>query len=241
MGGLWKYFEENNEIFAALVAFLAIGGGLLGSVIGAKIQANGGRDQAAAAREAAQIAAEAQRVAALWTVRQVLAADYIHQTRVVVEATKKLFKEDDEDGHLRSQLDEDWLTLMQKRAGLELTATLPVVDVLKEVNETMAAFVKVGLEHGQEVYAQTYLTRLRGDRVSQGATSAIVALLGYQGSSSAGRVDAMRAAATRLQAVTPTLSDARINALLSYYARPEDCAPMNIGRRISASNTRVVN
>ncbi|WP_406485017.1 hypothetical protein [Streptomyces microflavus] len=72
-----RYFEENPELFAALVAIMAVLGGLAGSVIGAKIQANGGRDQAAAAREAAKITAEAQRVAALWTVRQVQVAELI--------------------------------------------------------------------------------------------------------------------------------------------------------------------
>ncbi|MEU3690321.1 hypothetical protein [Streptomyces narbonensis] len=70
MDAFKQYFEDNPEIFAAMVAAIAILGGLLGSIVGAKIQANGGRDQAAAAREAARIAAEAQRVAALWNVRQ---------------------------------------------------------------------------------------------------------------------------------------------------------------------------
>lgn len=42
-----RYFEENPELFAALalVAIMAVLGGLAGSVIGAKIKANGGRDQ----------------------------------------------------------------------------------------------------------------------------------------------------------------------------------------------------
>ncbi|MGW2304998.1 hypothetical protein [Streptomyces sp. NPDC001809] len=35
-----QYFEDNPEIFAALVAAIAILGGLLGSIIGAKIQAD---------------------------------------------------------------------------------------------------------------------------------------------------------------------------------------------------------
>ncbi|MFJ5142761.1 hypothetical protein [Streptomyces sp. NPDC088707] len=70
-----KYFEDNPEIFAALVAAIAILGGLLGSIIGAKFQANGGRDQAAAAREAAKIAAEAQHIAALWSVRHMQTAE----------------------------------------------------------------------------------------------------------------------------------------------------------------------
>ncbi|MGW6844462.1 hypothetical protein [Streptomyces sp. NPDC054958] len=57
-----------------LVPFLAIGGGLLGTWLGAKVQAAGGPAQASAAREAARITAEASRPAALRDERRLVAA-----------------------------------------------------------------------------------------------------------------------------------------------------------------------
>ncbi|MFE6853939.1 hypothetical protein ACFVDH_24480 [Streptomyces sp. NPDC057674] len=115
-----KYFEDNPEIFAALVAAIAILGGLLGSVIGAKIQANGGRAQAAAAQKAAEIAAEAQRVAALWTVRHMLTAEFIQLVRAKAEAMLRLYSEDDADRTVQEQINERGRAVRRKAAEIEL-------------------------------------------------------------------------------------------------------------------------
>ncbi|MET9346268.1 hypothetical protein [Streptomyces termitum] len=125
-----QYFEDNPEIFAALVAALAILGGFLGSIIGAKIQANGGRDQAAAAREAAAATNEAQRVAALWTVRHVHMAELLQRVDEVHRLARLFFAEDSTSG-LESQLREARQAVVQKQAEVELIAPGPVVDAAR--------------------------------------------------------------------------------------------------------------
>ncbi|MEV4949767.1 hypothetical protein [Streptomyces sp. NPDC053755] len=65
MGTVIDAIKGYPEVFAAVVAFLGIAGGVLGDFIGARIQLRGGRAQADAARDAARITAEAQRPAAL--------------------------------------------------------------------------------------------------------------------------------------------------------------------------------
>ncbi|AJF68176.1 hypothetical protein [Streptomyces vietnamensis] len=135
MNAFRQYFEDNPEIFAALVAAIAIVGGLLGSIIGAKIQANGGRDQAAAAREAAQIAAEAQRVANLWTVRQVQLADFVHGVREVQRIQARFYIEDSSDGALTAQLDDAEQVVSRRAAEISLVAPAAVVAAAAEVRE----------------------------------------------------------------------------------------------------------
>lgn len=61
MVGLWHWIGRNSAGLSLLVPFLAIGGGLLGNWLGAKVQAAGGLAQASAAREEARITAEASR------------------------------------------------------------------------------------------------------------------------------------------------------------------------------------
>ncbi|MFB7609901.1 hypothetical protein [Streptomyces gardneri] len=132
-----KYFEDNPEIFAALVAAIAILGGLLGSVIGAKIQASGGRDQAAAAREAAQIAAEAQRNTDLWAVRQLQTAEFIHGVRKVVLIHGSFYRQDSSDGVLLAELTNAEQALLQKEAEIELVAPQVVVAAAKALRESV--------------------------------------------------------------------------------------------------------
>ncbi|MGW4701732.1 hypothetical protein [Streptomyces sp. NPDC004285] len=115
MSGPWKYFEENPEIAAALVAAIAVVAG----IVGAKIQANAGRAQAAAAREAAQIAAEAQRVAALWSVRQVQVAEFLEQIREVRRLGDLFYTQDSTDGALTSQFCEAERLMVRKEAEIE--------------------------------------------------------------------------------------------------------------------------
>ncbi|MFI8327032.1 hypothetical protein [Streptomyces sp. NPDC085529] len=128
-----QYFEDHPEIFAALVAAIAVLGGLLGSVIGAKIQADGGRDQAAAAREAAQIAAEAQRVAALWSVRQLQVAEFIRSARAMMAVCNGIYRSDDDAESRRARVDAASREMALREAEIRLIAPAKVAHAATEV------------------------------------------------------------------------------------------------------------
>ncbi|MFJ5708335.1 hypothetical protein [Streptomyces sp. NPDC093105] len=128
-----QYFEDNPDVFAALVAAIAILGGLLGSVIGAKIQANGGRDQAAAAREAARIAAEAQRVAALWNVREVQIAEFVRSAREMMAVCEAMYRSDDDAESRRARVDAASKEMVLREAEIRLVAPAKVADAASEV------------------------------------------------------------------------------------------------------------
>ncbi|WP_031002169.1 hypothetical protein [Streptomyces sp. NRRL F-5727] len=128
-----QYFEDNPDVFAALVAAVAILGGLLGSVIGARIQANGGRDQAAAAREAARIAAEAQRVAALWNVRQAQIAEFVRSARELTAVCEGMYRSDDDAESRRARVDAASREMVLREAEIRLVAPAKVADAASEV------------------------------------------------------------------------------------------------------------
>ncbi|WP_314612473.1 BAR domain-containing protein [Streptomyces stackebrandtii] len=161
MDAFRKYFEHNPDLFTGLVALLAIVGTLVAGWVGAKIQANGGREQAAAAREAAAATNEAQRVAALWTVRQVMTVDYINHARENVELSIRMYKESDEDGTLKRQVDASRIALVQKKVGLELIADAPVVAAVKEVQAAVGEFAQNALKYGPGAYADSLLGKMR--------------------------------------------------------------------------------
>ncbi|MEU9851813.1 hypothetical protein [Streptomyces sp. NPDC047974] len=154
-----QYFEENPEIFAALVAAIAIVGGLLGSVIGAKIQANGGRDQAAAAREAARIAAEAQRVAALWAARQLQIAQFIQSARDVVDVCNRSYEEGD-DGRLILHLRDATQAMRLKAHEVELVAPQRFVDAAQQVLLSVDRYSSEASVHGETGHTHLLITRL---------------------------------------------------------------------------------
>ncbi|MFE1378175.1 hypothetical protein ACFW6S_04345 [Streptomyces sp. NPDC058740] len=131
-----KYFEENPEIFAALV------GAIIGSLGGGWIQARGGRDQAAA-REAAKIQAEAQRVAALWTVRQVQIAEFIRAVNGQVQRCDRLWFELDSDSDALSdeiarEADELDLRWAEVRVLLTENAVTAAGHLVLAVNDLVA-------------------------------------------------------------------------------------------------------
>ncbi|MFE7595577.1 hypothetical protein [Streptomyces sp. NPDC057494] len=173
MGGLWKYFEENNEIFAALVAVLAIGGGLVGSIIGAKIQANGGRDQAAAAREAAEIAAEAQRVAALWTVRQVQVAEFIRSVREVVWTSNRLVQALDPDSLTQAETARQAMGL--RVAEIELVVPLSVLAKAYGTYASAVEYWELAWGKAPVVSAERALHRLVRSSDLETASAAVAA------------------------------------------------------------------
>ncbi|MER5966679.1 hypothetical protein [Streptomyces sp. NPDC002057] len=156
-----KYFEDNPEIFAALVAAIAILGGLLGSVIGAKIQAKSGQDQAAAAREAAQIAAEAQRVAALWTVRQIQVAEFIQSAREFERGILDSLsgKNNPFDPAVNNQRNEVRHALLRKQAEIELVAPSSVAEVADAVFQKLDTFENVVNFLWPEAYVTAALNR----------------------------------------------------------------------------------
>ncbi|MFE6853938.1 hypothetical protein ACFVDH_24475 [Streptomyces sp. NPDC057674] len=149
-----KYFEDNPEIFAALVAVLAIVGSYLAGVRGAKIQAKGGRDQAAAAREAAEIAAKAQRVAALWSIQQVQIAEYIQRVRDARRLISRFYQEDCLNGEAEALARELMHALDQKLAEIELIASETVVTAATKVNDELQFALMIAIDTGQPYYVQ---------------------------------------------------------------------------------------
>ncbi|WP_098897931.1 hypothetical protein [Streptomyces sp. st77] len=155
-----QYFEDNPEIFAALVAAIAILGGLLGSIIGAKIQANGGRDQAAAAREAARIAAEAQHVAALWSVQHIQTAEYIRIVHELSRLSTSFYKQDSTGGALEEQISTVYREMIQKLAEIELVASVPVVEAARAVRHAVDDVTSNAQALGPAAYLESHVRRL---------------------------------------------------------------------------------
>ncbi|WP_098897930.1 hypothetical protein [Streptomyces sp. st77] len=145
---VWNYFEGKPEIFAAVVALL-VG---VGAILGAKIQANGGRAQAAAAREAARIAAKAQQEAALWTVRQVQTAEYIQRVRDVRRISTLLFEQDPEADNLLAQLVSASQAANQKLAEVQLIAHSSTVNAAEMVNDALMEVVEISYLLGPGLY-----------------------------------------------------------------------------------------
>ncbi|MFD7555493.1 hypothetical protein ACFV9E_13295 [Streptomyces sp. NPDC059835] len=222
MHGLWKYFEENNEIFAVLVAFLAIGGGLLGSVIGAKIQANGGRDQAAAAREAAQIAAEAQRVAALWTVRHVLTAEFIQLVRERAEAAHRLYSENDADGTVQARIDQAGHAVLRKAAEIELIVPSPVMRAAEDMIRALDKFAATSRVAGPAQYLRVVIGEAMwcGDPAHVELAGRARTSLGELGAAAVSgdtetKVRALAAADEALRAAVADITDAQAQAAVA--------------------------
>ncbi|WUT01653.1 hypothetical protein OHA46_33385 (plasmid) [Streptomyces sp. NBC_00708] len=222
MHGLWKYFEENNEIFAALVAFLAIGGGLLGSVIGAKIQANGGRDQAAAAREAAQIAAEAQRVAALWTVRHVLTAEFIQLIRERAEAVHRLYSQSDAAGTTQAQIDQAGHSVLRKAAEIELIVNTPVMRAAEDMVSALDEFVAISSVAGPARYLRGVINESmwcgdpsRAELASRARTSLDELGAAAASGDTKRKVRAMAGADEALRAAIADISDSQAQAVVA--------------------------
>ncbi|MER7540227.1 hypothetical protein ABTX77_36430 [Streptomyces sp. NPDC097704] len=188
MTGLWKYFEEHDAIFAAVVAAV----GIVGAVVGAKIQANGGRDQAAAAREAAKIAAEAQHVAALWNVRQVQIADFIRNARELRRLLDRYYEEDpggwlgDEAKAIRQGID-------TKFAEIELIAVKAVVDAAGDVRSSIESYMDEAVTGGWEGRARLALRNLSFSDDENVSRAAIRASQGFNESDRDTRLQLLRA------------------------------------------------
>ncbi|GGR51677.1 hypothetical protein [Streptomyces roseolus] len=142
---VWNYFEGRPEIFAAVVAAV----GIVGAVVGARIQANGGRAQAAAAREAAQIAADAQREAALWSVRQVRTAEFIQKVREVERICELFYSEGDLVGQrVPGKLHDAFQEMIQKHAEIALMAPSPVVHATNFVGSAVEDLAELATSAG---------------------------------------------------------------------------------------------
>ncbi|MYT68352.1 MULTISPECIES: hypothetical protein [unclassified Streptomyces] len=134
MSHVIEAIKDNPEVFAAAVAFIGIGGGILGNFIGARIQLRGGRAQADAARDAARITAEAQRLAALRDDRRREIAQFIQKTRETVSHAEALYQRDHEGGQ-QAAVRITYLELSQKQAELELIAPVGLVELARRVVE----------------------------------------------------------------------------------------------------------
>lgn len=152
---VWGYFEGKPELFAALVAAIAVVGG----VVGAKMQANGGRAQAAAAREAAEIAAEAQRASTLWSVRQVQVAEFVQAVREAVRLSDRFYLEPD-GGELQNRAHAAYQAASLKKAEIELIASRGVVNAAQAVLLSASEYSMEARSGGPTSYAELTLLRL---------------------------------------------------------------------------------
>ncbi|MEU5216593.1 hypothetical protein AB0G79_10390 [Streptomyces sp. NPDC020807] len=132
MSSVIEAIKGNPEVFAAVVAFIGIGGGILGNFIGARIQVRGGRAQADAARDAARITAEALRLATLRDDRRREIAQFVQKARQTVSHAKALYQQDRE-GVDQEAVRTAYLELSQKQAELELIAPASLVELAHRV------------------------------------------------------------------------------------------------------------
>ncbi|MEU9774864.1 hypothetical protein [Streptomyces sp. NPDC047968] len=215
-----RYLEDNPDLFAALVAALAIIGGLAGNVIGARIQAAGGRDQARAAREAAETTAEAQRVAALWTVRQVQTAEfmrYVHELKRIADS----FYMRESTVELRAQAGDAYQAMTQKCAEIQLTAPASLAESAERVRKKCGEIVERAISAGPGVYVLRLLSDLaQGDdpateRLARQAARAITDYRFIYMSN--GDIEARHRAALRVGeelGVVPSVTREQITALM---------------------------
>ncbi|MFF2570985.1 hypothetical protein [Streptomyces sp. NPDC058084] len=161
MDAFRNYFEDNPDIFTALVAVLAICGSYLAGVRGAKIQAGGGRDQAAAAREAAQITANAQRVAALWTVRQVQLAELIRSADTLIEVCDRFWIDGGDD--LAGQVSAASAAVSSRWNEVRLIVTENVVQAAGELARSAMAVEAHAQQYAPVMSARNLLSRLVED------------------------------------------------------------------------------
>jgi hypothetical protein len=137
-----NWVTKNPEAFAAFVAFLAIIGGVLGSYIGAKVQANSGRAQAAAATDAARITVEYQHLAAFHADRRLVLATYLHRAEAVRMALGEAWRDEDHDA------EEELDSLDSTQAELELISPLDVVGAALGVRAELSVIDDFVHEHG---------------------------------------------------------------------------------------------
>ncbi|MFC8177212.1 hypothetical protein [Streptomyces sp. NPDC057325] len=202
----WRSFVENTEASSVLVAAAAVLGGLLGSVFGAKIQADGGRAQAEAAREAATIAAEAQRVAALWTVRQVQVAELMRSAHGLYEACNNFWIVDDEEVWV--QIGEKSRELALLWAEVNLIATDDVVEASGRLSSATMRFEGVTIECAPVLHARKALDLLLTPEGTSERVEALRILTRHEADSEY-RVRA-------LQDAVPRLSQMHAERLVSY-------------------------
>ncbi|MFD9410098.1 hypothetical protein ACFWBN_24210 [Streptomyces sp. NPDC059989] len=160
--GLWHWIERHSAGLTLLAPFLAIGGGLLGNWLGAKVQAAGGLAQASAAREAAWIAAEAYRLAALRDERRTAAAEYVRTTRRFMRLTLDLYRQErDDEADIWDEVD---LAL----ADLQLSASSLLSIMAMLVMEALQASLEAARLRGPAARAMDSLVRAANDGSAAG-------------------------------------------------------------------------
>ncbi|MGW2843592.1 hypothetical protein [Streptomyces sp. NPDC001274] len=208
--------KNNPEVFAALVAALGIGGGILGNWISARVQAASGRAQAAAAVDAARIATEAQRLAALREDRKIQIAAFVRLAREIINHTESAFLEE---GHLEPA-QASWEELMQLEGQLELVASNSVLDQVGRVVDAVSNGLELAILRGAAARARLKLSQVRPGDSAYGtahqAWSCLEELRTAQAASdgSAGELDAVRSAAASALADVQTLTDEERQKLL---------------------------
>ncbi|MFB7176857.1 hypothetical protein ACFCYI_04005 [Streptomyces sp. NPDC056257] len=207
---VWHWIERNAAGLSLLVPFLAIGGGLLGNWLGAKVQAAGGLAQASAAREAARITAEASRLAALRDERRLAIAEFVRAVRVLFRLTGELYLRGAEEEARSAYAD-----LAQAYAALELSAPWSLVELAVEVQEAVAASYFAARTRGLTARAMALVTGGASDRGGSGGSvyAAVVAVHDAQRRRSADVVR-LTVEAERVLRAWGVLDEAQIRAVL---------------------------
>ncbi|MEU6845478.1 hypothetical protein ABZ930_26720 [Streptomyces sp. NPDC046716] len=137
-----EWITKNPDAFAAFVAALAIVGGLLGSYIGAKVQASSGRVQAKAATDAARITVDHQHLAAFHVDRRLILATFLHRAEAVRLALVEVWDDEHRDA------DAEWANLYATQAELELIAPHGVVDAALDLRIALDVIEEFVEGHG---------------------------------------------------------------------------------------------
>ncbi|MEU4731078.1 hypothetical protein [Streptomyces sp. NPDC023588] len=169
MDRAFDMIKNNPEVFAALVAAIAIVGGVFGNWISAKVQASGGRAQANAAVDAARISTEAQRMSALREDRRVQIAAFIRHAREILKECDLMFLEEGHEPSARSAYEE----LVQLEGQLELVSPESVLAPAERVMDAVGDSLQLGLLRAPAARARRTLSRLRaGDSGHEAAHEA---------------------------------------------------------------------
>ncbi|WP_432112818.1 hypothetical protein [Streptomyces sp. S1] len=204
-----QYFEDNPEIFTALVAAIAIVGGLVGSIIGAKIQANGGRDQAAAAREAAKIAAEAQRVSALWTARQIQLAELLRSANTLIEMCDRMWLDGGEE--LAGEVTAAGAAVSSRWNEARLIVTENVAQAAGELASVAMAVEGDAQLFAPIMHARNALDRLLSEQVGLAEEVGSILAMNDEGDN---RLRALRN-------VVPSLTEEQLRTVIAYHGVPD--------------------
>ncbi|MFF7393274.1 hypothetical protein ACFZAE_33145 [Streptomyces scabiei] len=128
----------NTEITVALIGAAGVCGTIVGTVVGARIQAHGGHAQAQAARDAAATAAQAARRQALHELRWTTLTALLRSAGECMEATEQMYTSSQARADAeRAEVEQVYHAFRLVHAEAELAAPPGMEDVLARMNRVV--------------------------------------------------------------------------------------------------------